>query len=161
MATRRTNRGQIIDMDAIIASAKPTSSAVGNMGVNAKGDKLGAGGRIVQKSEDRVRDHYKNNPRSSNPRQSLKGAMPDSAQTKVDRTTEPKTAKTARENVRVTEEQVIQKREELKQEIQPDLPAEPEEFDAPDNLEPLGYREVELPNGDIEMVPYYKDDNDE
>ena len=157
MATRRTNRGQIIDMDAIIASAKPTSSAVGNMGVNAKGDKLGPGGRIVQKSEDRVRDHYKNNPRSSNPRQSLKGAMPDAPQTKVDKTTEPKTAKTARENVRVTEEQVIQKREELKQEIQPDLPAEPEEFDAPDDLEPLGYREVELPNGDIEMVPYYKE----
>ena len=83
--------------------------------------------------------------------------MPDAPQTKVDKTTEPKTAKTARENVRVTEEQVIQKREELKQEIQPDLPAEPEEFDAPDDLEPLGYREVELPNGDIEMVPYYKE----
>jgi hypothetical protein len=147
-------------MDAIIASAKPTSSAVGNMGVNAKGDKLGPGGRIVQKSEDRVRDHYKNSPRSSNDKQSLKGSMPDAPKTKVDRVSEPKTAKTARENTRVTQEQVSQKREQLKQEIQPDLPTEPAEFDAPDDLEPLGYREVELPNGDIEMVPYYKDDSD-
>ena len=24
-----------------------------------------------------------------------------------------------------------------------------------DEQEPLGYKEVELPNGDIEMVPYY------
>ena len=41
--------------------------------------------------------------------------------------------------------------------MQPDPEPEPE---APlgesfDEDEPLGYKEVELPNGDIEMVPYY------
>jgi len=25
----------------------------------------------------------------------------------------------------------------------------------------VGYKEVELPNGDIEMVPIYKDDNED
>jgi hypothetical protein len=35
---------------------------------------------------------------------------------------------------------------------------EPEEFDAP--AEPVGYREVELPNGDIEMVPVYKSEDE-
>ena len=28
-----------------------------------------------------------------------------------------------------------------------------------DEQQPLGYREVELPNGDIEMVPYYTEDD--
>jgi len=37
--------------------------------------------------------------------------------------------------------------------------AEPDEFGAPDDLEPLGYKEVELPNGDIQMVPYYNEDD--
>lgn len=162
MATRKTNRGAIIDMDALVAQAKPQEKAVGNMGVNAQGDKLGPGGSVMQKSEDRVRDHYKNNPRSSNSRQSLKGAMPDTLSTKVDKTSEPKTAKTARENVRVTQQQVAQREQEIKQELaaQVDtIPDEPEEFDAP--IEPLGYKEVELPNGDIEMVPYYKEDDED
>jgi len=26
-------------------------------------------------------------------------------------------------------------------------------------LEPLGFKEVELPNGDIDMVPYYKEED--
>ena len=37
-------------------------------------------------------------------------------------------------------------------------PSEPEEFDAPQ--EPVGYKEVTLPNGDIEMVPIYKKDDE-
>jgi hypothetical protein len=35
--------------------------------------------------------------------------------------------------------------------------AQPDEFNAPQ--EPLGYREVQLPNGDIEMVPYYREED--
>ena len=27
-----------------------------------------------------------------------------------------------------------------------------------DNVEPIGFKEVELPNGDIDMVPYYTED---
>lgn len=155
MATRRTNRGQLIDLDALMASAKPNSSAVGNMGVNAKGDKLGPGGVIQQKSEDRVREHYRNNPKSSST-QSLKGTVPEMSGT-VRKTDAPKTATTAKENVRVTPEQIEAKRKQMQQELQPDLIQEPDEFSAP--IEPLGYKEVELPNGDIEMVPYYREED--
>ena len=57
-----------------------------------------------------------------------------------------KTAKTAKENVRT-------------QKVKPDPVKQPEpeapEGESFDEQEPLGYKEVELPNGDIEMVPYY------
>ena len=46
--------------------------------------------------------------------------------------------------------------------MQPDPEPEPE---APlgesfDEEKPLGYKEVELPNGDIDMVPYYTEEDD-
>jgi hypothetical protein len=36
--------------------------AVGNARVNARGDQLGAGGKIVRKREDVMRDYYNDNP---------------------------------------------------------------------------------------------------
>ena len=75
MVNRRSNKGTIIDMDAIMA-ANEKSVAVGNMGVNAKGETV-QDGVVVQSSEDRVRAYYKNNPKSSTAQTSLKGAMPD------------------------------------------------------------------------------------
>lgn len=144
MTIKKSNRGVSIDFDALMAKAGD-STAVGNMRVNAQGDVLGKGGEVVQKSEDRVRAYYKNNPRSSTST-SIKG--PGTAQ-KLQPDTEvqnaPKTAATAKENVRTA-----------KPTSAPAPVAEPDEFDAP--AEPVGYREVELPNGDIEMVPVYKQD---
>lgn len=156
MATRKTNRGQVIDMDALISSSNPRSSAVGNMGTNATGDKLGPGGTIKQKSEDRVREYYEKNPRSSTSKQSLKGTMPQTDASNVRKQDVPKTAKTEKENARVTKRDVDTKREQMKKELIPDV-AEPDEFDAP--MEPLGYKEVEQENGDIELVPYYKEED--
>ena len=140
MTIKRSNRGASIDFDALIAKAGD-STAVGNMRVNAQGDVLGKGGEIVQRNEDRVRAYYKNNPRSSTSA-SLKGDTPtQKLQPDTSIPDAPKTAATAKENVRTAKP----------------VPApvvEPDEFDAPN--EPVGYREVELPNGDIEMVPVYK-----
>jgi hypothetical protein len=144
MTIKRSNRGVPIDFDALMAKAGE-STAVGNMRVNAQGDVLGKGGEIVQKNEDRVRAYYKNNPRSSTST-SLKGEAPtQKLQPDTLATAAPKTAATAKENVRTAK------------------PArapvvEPDEFEAP--AEPVGYREVELPNGDIEMVPVYKADDE-
>ena len=139
MTTRRTNRGASVDFDALIASqtAKSTT-AVGNMRVNAVGDVIGPGGQVVQPNEERVRAYYKDNPRSSVNKASLKGEMPSAPSAPT--AGEPKTAKTAKENVRVAKAKA---------------PVQPDEFDAP--MEPTGFREVELPNGDIEVVPVYKD----
>jgi hypothetical protein len=140
MTIKRSNRGVQIDFDALMAKAGE-STAVGNMRVNAQGDVLGRGGEIVQKNEERVRAYYKNNPRSSTSA-SLKGETPtQKLQPDTVTSAVPKTAATAKENVRTAKPT-------------PDPVVEPDEFDAPN--EPIGYREVELPNGDIEMVPIYK-----
>jgi hypothetical protein len=137
MTVRRSNRGMQVDFDALIASQQ-ASPAVGNMRVNAQGDVLGKGGEIVQKNEERVRAYYKSNPRSSTSSASLKGETPSAKLTPdAPKTAEVKTAATAKAN-------------------KPAPVAEPDEFDAP--VEPIGYREVTLPNGDIEMVPVYKSD---
>lgn len=131
MTLRRSNRGASVDFDALMAQHK-TSTAVGNMRVNAAGDVLGSNGEIVQRNEERVRSYYKNNPRSSTSA-SIKGDAPAAPRIEPD-VAPTKTAQTVKENVRTKV-------------------AEPEEFDAPN--EPIGYKEVKLPNGDIEMVPVY------
>jgi len=144
MTIKRSNRGASIDFDALMAKAAD-STAVGNMRVNAQGDVIGKGGEIVQRNEDRVRAYYKNNPRSSTSA-SLKGDTPtQKLQPDTPISNAPKTAATAKENVRTAMPQA-----------QP--VAEPDEFDAPN--EPVGYREVELPNGDIEVVPVYKSEDE-
>lgn len=162
MPIKRSNRGQTIDMDALIAANKGVP-AVGNMKVNAAGDVLDNGGKVVKKNEERVREYYKNNPSSSD-QVSLKGEMP---KLKPDApVVQPKTAKTAKENARVEPEpnvsdtisEVLNDAESV-QETAP-VVEEPEEFDAPEGIEPVGYKEVELPNGDIEMVPVYKQDEE-
>lgn len=164
MATRKSNRGQAIDMEALIAANKATP-AVGNMRVNAAGDQIGAGGEVVKKNEDRVREYYTKNPRSSTAKVSLKGKSPGLSPDVDSNGMEPKTAKTAAENVRTAQEPQVSdtvdeiikdKKKATKKKVEPEPVIEPEEFDAPEGAEPLGFKEVELPNGDIEMVPYYK-----
>lgn len=159
MTVRRTNRGVSIDMDALIAASNAQTPAVGNMGVNAKGDTLGPGGVVVKKNEERVREYYQNNPKSSTVKTSLKGEPP-SKKSKLDpddlsSAPTPKTAKTGKENKR-TKKKSAPAPEPV---VETPVVEEPDEFDAP--AEPLGYKEVELPNGDIEMVPYYKSEDSE
>jgi hypothetical protein len=166
MATRKSNRGQSIDMEAMIAANKQTR-AVGNMRVNAGGDLIGAGGEIVKKNEERVREYYTNNPRSSTSKQSLKGKKATLEPDAVDTAMQPKTAKTAKENVRTAEEpkvtdtveEILKDKKSAKAKPAPAPVEEPDEFAAPEDLEPLGFKEVELPNGDIEMVPYYREED--
>lgn len=143
MTTRRSNRGVQIDLDALIDAAK-TSPAVGNMRVNAAGDVVGTGGAVVQKNEERVRAYYKHNPRSSTAQASLKGDSPRLAPDH-EPAAAPRTADTAKENVRTAKPT-------------PAPAPEPDEFDAPQ--EPVGYKEITLPNGDIEMMPVYKADDE-
>jgi len=147
MVQRRTNRGQIIDFESLMAQQKDIP-AMGNMKVDADGNVLGPNGEIIQKREDRVRAYYKDNPQSSTAKQSLKGDMPQTAGSLDKSAPEVKTAKTAAENVRT---QKLQPDPEPITEPEPEAPLG-ESFD---EQEPLGYKEVELPNGDIEMVPYY------
>ena len=152
MVQKRTRNGQLIDFDAMLAAGQK-ERAIGNMDVNAKGDVVKAG-EVVKTNEDRVREYYETVEEVAQEQVSLKGKMPDLSGEvgKGAPAPEVKTADTQKENIRTQEAQ-----EKAKAKLQPDPEPEPE---APlgesfDEDEPLGYKEVELQNGDIEMVPYY------
>jgi hypothetical protein len=53
----RTAQGKQIDLDLLIQRNELTP-AVGNVRVNARGDELGPGGKIVKKREDVMNDYY-------------------------------------------------------------------------------------------------------
>lgn len=69
----KTFRGKIIDMETI-RRKNEESVAVGNMGVNARGDKLGPGGHIVTPVQQKARRHHQ--AAVSTETVSIKGDMP-------------------------------------------------------------------------------------
>ena len=100
MVQRRTNKGVIIDMEALLAQ-NSDEPAMGNMKVNAKGDVLGKNGEIIQTAEDRARAYYTENPKSSTAKSTLKGAQPDQpAQTDSEMEPEVKTAEAQKTEAR-------------------------------------------------------------
>jgi len=57
----RTARGRVLDMDSVRLANEETI-AIGNMRVNARGDQLGAGGKVVKTRNQIMRTHYKRPP---------------------------------------------------------------------------------------------------
>jgi len=53
----RTANGKHIDLDLLI-SRNELTPAVGNARVNARGDELGPGGKIIKKREDVLKEYY-------------------------------------------------------------------------------------------------------
>jgi len=62
--TYRTMQGKSIDMD-LLRQRNELTPAVGNARVNARGDELGAGGKIERKREDVLREYYEDNPQAA------------------------------------------------------------------------------------------------
>ena len=62
--TYRTMQGRTIDMDKLRAQNELTP-AVGNMKVNARGDEIGQGGKIVRTREQVMSTYYENNPKAT------------------------------------------------------------------------------------------------
>lgn len=60
--TYRTMQGKEIDMDKLL-TRNELMPAIGNAGVNARGDELGPGGSILKKREDVMAEYYENNPK--------------------------------------------------------------------------------------------------
>lgn len=56
----RSMQGKQIDLDLLIKRNELTP-AVGNARVNARGDELGPGGKIIRKREEVVKEYYQNN----------------------------------------------------------------------------------------------------
>lgn len=53
----RTMRGKQVDMD-LLRKRNELTPAVGNAKVNARGDEIGPGGKIIKKREELVAEHY-------------------------------------------------------------------------------------------------------
>ena len=53
-------QGKPIDMD-LLRQRNELTPAVGNVRVNARGDELGPGGKIIKKREEVLRDYYEDN----------------------------------------------------------------------------------------------------
>jgi hypothetical protein len=57
-------QGKDVDMDKLMRQNE-LMPAVGNVRVNARGDELGAGGKIVRKREDVIAEYYETNPKAT------------------------------------------------------------------------------------------------
>jgi len=65
----RTMNGKVVDMDKLLVQNE-MMPAVGNVRMNARGDELGPGGKIVKTREQKMTAYYENNPNAqpSSPR---------------------------------------------------------------------------------------------
>lgn len=57
--TYKSMQGKAVDMD-LLRQRNELTPAVGNMRVNARGDELGPGGKIIRKREEILKDYYTN-----------------------------------------------------------------------------------------------------
>ena len=60
----KSMQGKEVDRYAILAKNE-TMPAIGNVRVNARGDELGPGGKIIKKREDIVAEYYEDNPNAT------------------------------------------------------------------------------------------------
>ena len=122
MTQRRTNQGQTIDMEGL-ALANEKTVAVGNMKVNARGDRLDSSGNVIKTKTEQAQAYYANNPKAVVKTVSIKDAI-DSTQ------------------VKTMETAPIQQK------------ASKPKASKPKASKPKAkvMKEVELPNGDIELV---------
>jgi hypothetical protein len=66
-------RGKEIDMEKLSLRHEKTP-AVGNMRVNARGDQLGEGGKIIRTREQVLQDYYAQNPKAMHEEVSVRGS---------------------------------------------------------------------------------------
>jgi hypothetical protein len=96
----KTHRGREIDMEALRRQNEDTV-AVGNMGVNARGDKLGPGGTVVQTVQRSAKTHY-DTQKSSTEAVSIKGDAVDAEtvfpeENKSEKATKPRKKRQSKE----------------------------------------------------------------
>ena len=86
--TYKTMRGKMVDMDQL-EQRNELTPAVGNARVNARGDELGPGGKVIRKREDLMREYYETTNKV--PDEPMPGT-----ESKVDEVPAPKVAKTTK-----------------------------------------------------------------
>jgi hypothetical protein len=60
----KTMQGREVDLEAI-RSKNELTVAVGNVQMNARGDQLGKGGKVIKKREEVVAEYYEDNPNAA------------------------------------------------------------------------------------------------
>jgi len=75
----RSMQGKVVDFEALKARNELTV-AVGNADMNARGDKLGPGGKILKKREEVVAEYYEDNP-NAQPKQNIPPPPPPAKST--------------------------------------------------------------------------------
>ena len=78
MTGKKTNRGQTIDMAGLVLQNE-TAVAVGNMNVNARGDKVNEKGEVVKTKTEQAQAYYQSNPKAAVKTVSIKDAVDVSA----------------------------------------------------------------------------------
>ena len=73
--TYKTMQGKNVDMD-LLRKRNELTQAVGNAKVNARGDELGPGGKIIKKREEVLADYYRDNPTKAPSRNKADGEAP-------------------------------------------------------------------------------------
>ena len=73
--TYKTMQGKNVDMD-LLRKRNELTQAVGNAKVNARGDELGPGGKIIKKREEVLADYYRDNPTKVPSRNKADGEAP-------------------------------------------------------------------------------------
>ena len=118
----RTAKGKMIDMEAM-RTANERTVAAGNMKVNAKGDKLGKGGKVVKTVKQRATERHQSVKQTT--QASLKKPL-ETKETKIN--PEPKPEPTPIEEAEFTTETVKTREDGSK------------------------YKEIMTPEGDIEIA---------
>jgi len=96
--TYTTMQGKQIDMD-LLRKKNELTPAVGNARVNARGDELGPGGKIVRKREQVIKDYYKGSmPVAEEPAVSVSDVVAEEAPV-VQKTVKSKTTTRAQQKV--------------------------------------------------------------
>lgn len=75
----RSMQGKVVDFEALKARNELTV-AVGNADMNARGDKIGPGGKIIKRREEVVAEYYEDNP-NARPKQNIPPPPPKPAAT--------------------------------------------------------------------------------
>ena len=87
----KTMKGKTIDLE-LLRQKNEMTPAVGNARVNARGDELGPGGKIIRKKEDVLRDYYADNP-ATLPDESVGKIVADEPAAVEESTSKPKTTR--------------------------------------------------------------------
>jgi len=87
----KTMKGKTVDLE-LLRQKNEMTPAVGNARVNARGDELGPGGKIIRKKEDVLRDYYADNPQTV-PDESVGKIVADEPAAVEESTSKPKTTR--------------------------------------------------------------------